>query len=334
MDLGIGIVIVNWNVCDLLANCLTALLADLDRSGLNGRVWVVDNGSQDGSPAMVRERFPDVRLIANEDNPGFGPANNRAFREMGFEPDPPAPFPTKEGGEGLPSPFRGGAGGGIHLPFAVLCLNPDTEVRPGALRCLHDFMNFQPRVGIVGAKLLNPDGSLQHSGFRYPGLAQATLDLFPPPRPFERLLETRLNGRYPASCYSSKEPFQVDFTLGAAFMIRAEALGQSGGFDETYHLYCEEIDWAWRLEGLGWERWLHPDAEVMHLGGKSTSQTKSTSLRALWQARRQLYTRYRSPLTVKLTGWLVRAAMHRRQRRASSSAEAETYRAIANVWQV
>ncbi len=324
----IGIAVVSWNVRDLLAGSVSSALADLERSGLTGQVWVVDNGSQDGSEEMVRERFPQARLLENGNNPGFGAANNQAFREMGFrgagkDAHPETHF--KRIGE-WGHPFD------PSLPFAVLCLNPDAVVLPGAIRTLYAFLKTQPRAGLAGARLLNSDGTLQHGAFRYPGVVQAALDLFPPLGRLARLLDSPFNGRYPARSYGEPNPFRVDYTLGAAFMVRGEALAQSGGFDESFRLYCEEIDWAWRLERLGWERWLHPAAQVVHLGGRSTSQAKDDSLRALWLARRQLYGRYRSPLVVAITGWLVRTAMRRRARRAASAAEAENFRAIAAAW--
>ncbi len=325
MDLGIAIV--SWNVRDLLAACLESVLAEVNRSGLAAGAWVVDNASGDGSPDLVRERFPQVHLIQNRDNPGFGAANNQAFRAMGFaagrEPDPESHF-RRIGEWG--HPYDPG------LPFAVFCLNPDTELRPGALRALYDFLRSRPRAGLVGAGLQNPDGSLQHGAFCFPGPTQAALDLFPPPGRLARLLDSPLNGRYPRGLYAGQEPFRVDFVLGAAFMVWGEALAQTGGFDEHFRLYCEEIDWARRLARLGWERWLHPGAEVVHHGGQSTSQIPLDSLLALWQARRQLYDRYHPPLTVRLTGLLVRAAMRRRARR--DPAGAQTYQAIAELWRL
>ena len=326
MDLGIAIV--SWNVRELLAACLRSVLADAAASGLEVGIWVVDNASHDGSAARVRADFPGVHLLENAHNPGFGAANNQAFRAMGFAAGPEDAAADADAHLWQVSEW----GHPYHpdQPFAALCLNPDTVVQPGALRALHDFLRARPRAGWVGAHLLNPDGTLQHGAFRYPGVAQAAFDLFPPPAPFSRLLDSRLNGRYPAARYARPDPFPVDFTLGAAFAVRGAALAQSRGFDEHFALYCEEMDWARRLAGLGWERWLHPAARIVHYGGQSTSQAPLASLLALWTARRQWYDRYHARRTVALTGWLVRAAM--RQREMRNPAAAETCRAIADLW--
>ena len=159
MDL--GIVIVNWNVRALLAACLDSVYLDLAQTGgaLRAAVCVVDNGSTDGSVAMLRAQFPHTRLIES-DNVGMGAGNNRGLRLL-LE---------------------------TYQPFALLVLNPDTIVRPGALGALVNFLRHRPRAGIAAPKLLNPDGTLQHVAFRFPGLGQACFDHFPPTGRLARLL--------------------------------------------------------------------------------------------------------------------------------------------------
>ena len=144
MDL--GIVIVNWNVRGLLAACLDSVYLDLAQSGLRAVVCVVDNGSTDGSVEMLRAQFPRTLVIESE-NRGMGAGNNVGLRALGFEnPKPQIPNPK--------------------APFAALILNPDTIVRPGALRQIVEFLRAHPRAGVASPKLLNADGSLQHSGLR------------------------------------------------------------------------------------------------------------------------------------------------------------------------
>jgi len=283
MDL--GIVIVNWNVRDLLAACLDSVYLDLAHSGLSGAVCVVDNGSSDGSAAMLRAQFPHTQLIEAE-NSGMGAGNNLGLRALIEQ----------------------------RQPFASLILNPDTLVRPGALRHLLAVLCARPQAGVVAPKLLNPDGSLQHSGFHFPGLIQAGSDLFPPPGRLSRLLDSPLNGRYPARAYAGGKPFQVDHTLGAAFMVRTAALTTCGLFDETFHMYCEEIDWQWRMARAGWERWIAPSAELIHYGGQSTRQAPLDSLLKLWISRRRLYQRYHGRLVNRLLSSLVQLAMRQRIR--------------------
>ncbi|MBI1877288.1 MAG: glycosyltransferase family 2 protein [Chloroflexi bacterium] len=170
----LAIIVVNWNVHDMLAACLRSVEADLAAGQLLGRIWVVDNASTDGSVAMLRRDFPQVQLIVNDKNLGFAGGNNAALRVIGFDP----------------SPLRGGE----HLPEAVLLLNPDTEVHLGALQALYNFLKNTPQAGIAGARLVYGDGSFQHSVFAFPGLWQLAIELLPLPG---RLLESGLNGRYP-----------------------------------------------------------------------------------------------------------------------------------------
>jgi GT2 family glycosyltransferase len=285
MDL--GIVIVNWNVRDLLAACLDSVYLDLAQSGtaVRGGVCVVDNASTDGSAPMLRAQFPHT-LVIETDNRGMGAGNNLGLRALAER----------------------------YAPFAFLILNPDTLVRAGALRRLVEFLRAHPRAGVAAPKLLNPDGSLQHSGFRFPGLRQAAFDLFPPAGRMRRLLDSPLNGRYPARKYEAGVPFQVDHTLGAAFAVRAEAMVQCGPFDEVFSMYCEEIDWQWRMAQAGWERWLVPAAEVVHYGGRSTSQIPAESFLRLWTSRRRLYHRYHTAAVNAILSRLVQLGMRQRIR--------------------
>ena len=346
MDL--GIVIVNWNVRDLLAACLDSVYVDLAQSGnaLRGVVCVVDNGSTDGSVEMLKARFPRTRLI-EADNRGMGAGNNLGLRALGYGenlksqiPNPKSQSPISD----LPPPTSHLPTPASPPPFALI-LNPDTVVRPGALRQLADFLRAHPRAGAAAPKLLNPDGSVQHAGFRFPGLLQAALDLFPPPGRLGRIIDSPLNGRYPAAAYAGGAPFQVDHTLGAAFAVRAEVIAQCGLFDETFHMYCEEIDWQWRMAQAGWERWIVPAAEVVHYGGQSTSQVHADAFLQLWTSRRRLYYRYHGFAVNALLSRLVQLAMrgriranHRRSQRGELDADARAEMNLAlseviRVWQ-
>ena len=285
MDL--GLVVVNWNVRELLAACLDSVYVDLAQSAghLTAAVCVVDNGSADGSAAMVREQFPRTLLVEAE-NRGMGAGNNRGLSLL-LDQRP---------------------------PFAVMVLNPDTIIRPGALRALVAHLRAQPDAGVAAPGLVYPDGRFQHSGFRFPGLVQAWFELFPPEGRLARLIDSPLNGRYPVAAYRRGAPFRVDHTLGAAFAVRAEAARACGLFDETFSLYCEEIDWQWRLARAGWSRWVVPAAQIVHHGGRSTSQAPAESLARLWISRRRLYHRYQTPALNAVASILVQAGMRRRIR--------------------
>ena len=294
------VIIVSWNVRDLLMACLRSLRADLERAGLTADIWVVDNGSTDGTPEAVARDFPAVRLIARRDNPGFAAANNQALRAA-LDASPPRYF---------------------------WLLNPDTEVLPGATAALIAAMETHPRVGVAGAKLLYPDGNLQHSAFRFPGLVQLAFDLFPFP---PRLYETRLNGRYPRRLYNGDVPFFVDHPLGAAMMVRRETVEQVGLLDEEYRIYCEEIDWCWRMRRAGWRALCVPTARVVHHAGRSTGQVPVPSFVHLWTSRARLYARHHGPVTRHLARILVRVGMRRRMRRATPEWQ-EAIRQVLRAW--
>jgi len=297
----LAVIIVSWNVRDLLTACLRSLQADLEQAGLTADIWVVDNGSTDGTPEAVARNFPAVRLIARRDNPGFAAANNQALRAA-LEASPPRYF---------------------------WLLNPDTEVLPGATAALIAAMEAYPRVGVAGAKLLYPDGALQHSAFRFPGLVQLVFDLFPLP---PRLYETRLNGRYPRQLYGGDAPFYVDHPLGAAMMVRRETVEQVGLLDEEYRIYCEEIDWCWRMRRAGWRALCVPAAQVVHHAGRSTGQVPVSSFVHLWTSRARLYARHHGPVTRRLARSLVRAGMRRRMRGATPEWR-EAIRQVLRAWQ-
>jgi N-acetylglucosaminyl-diphospho-decaprenol L-rhamnosyltransferase len=314
-----GIVIVSWNVRDLLSACLESVFLELAQSRLTGLVCVVDNDSRDGSADMVAARFPRVRLLRAE-NRGMGAGNNLGLRALGFGK------PSAEG----------------RAPEAALVLNPDTIVRPGALRALADFLRTNPRAGVAAPQLRNPDGSLQHAGFRFPGLTQLALDLFPFRGRLARLQDSPLNGRYWPAQYQAGSPFRVDHTLGAAFAVRAEAMAGDEFFDESFVMYCEEIDWQWRLALAGWETWIVPAAEVTHYGGRSTSQVALRAFTQLWSSRRRLYQRYHGYPVNALASALVALAVQRRIRenhrlsqrgQLSADERAERNQALAEVLQ-
>jgi N-acetylglucosaminyl-diphospho-decaprenol L-rhamnosyltransferase len=286
----LAIVIVSWNVQGLLEACLTSVYGSLERSSLRGEVWVVDNASTDGSAEMVRERFPQARLMANETNVGFAAANNQALRAMGFSSAEPH-----------------------ELPRYVLLLNPDTEVLDDALAAMVRFLDENPQAGVAGAKLLYPDGHLQHSAFAFPTLAQAFLDFFPL---HYRLLNSRLNGRYPHKLYERGEPFPVDHPLGAALMTRREAIQEVGLLDERFFIYCEEIDWCVRMKKAGWGVYCVPRAEVVHHEAKSTRQVRGEMFVALWKSRYLLFEKHYSHFYQWAVRRIVRLGLRAEMRRA------------------
>ena len=171
------------------------------------------------------------------------------------------------------------------------------------------FLLEHPGAGGAGARLRYPDGRFQHGAFRFPGLLQLWFDLFPP-RP-RRLLESRLNGRYARAAYDSGRPFPVDFVLGAALMVRREAIQAAGLLDEGYFMYAEEVDWCWRMQRAGWPFYCVPAAQVIHHGGASTQQFRARSMLDLWRSRQRLYGRFYGPVRRRLSSSIVRLGMAR-----------------------
>ncbi len=240
----LSVVIVNWNTGELLGQCLASLFNSLQIKEVE--VFVVDNASTDDSMALVRERFPQVRLIENEENLGFARANNQAFRQSSGR--------------------------------YVLMLNPDTLVHPLGIDALVDFMETHPRAGACGARLLNPDGSLQPSCSPAPTLGREFRRLF-------HLPGMRPDGYYPMDNWDAQQPRQVDVILGACLLLRRQALEQVGWLDEDYFIYSEEVDLCHRLRRAGWELYWVPHGQVVHLGGQSTRQVSEAMFLRLYQAK-------------------------------------------------
>ncbi len=294
MDL--AIITVSYNTRDLLAGCIQSAFAGLERSGLAGEIWVVDNASTDGSAEMVCQRFPTVHLIAHDENVGFAAGNNLALREMGF-----GPLDQRD-----------------QKSFSrhVLFLNPDTRVVDDALGAMVRFLDATPRIGAAGARLVHGDGSFQHSAFAFPGLVQIFLDFFPL---HQRLLDSRLNGRYPRRRYEAGKPFAVDHPLGAALMIRAETLDQVGGFDERFFMYCEEIDLCRRIKAAGWEIYCVPQAAIVHLVAQSTRQFRDRMFVALWRSRFLMFEKHEGAAFRRAARQIVRLGLWIEARRAGAA---------------
>ncbi|MGQ9675002.1 MAG: glycosyltransferase [Chloroflexota bacterium] len=269
----VSVVVVSFNTLELLRRCLLSVQSSLALTpSLTHEIWVVDNASSDGSAAMVQRDFPGIKLIANEANRGFAAANNQALSQASGR-------------------------------FAML-LNPDTEVKGKAIATMVRFADEHRRVGIVGCRLVYPDGSFQHSCFRFPTLWMTLLDHFPVNH---RLLDSRLNGRYPHWQYD--RPFAIDHPLGAAMLVRREVFDQIGLFDEQFFIYCEEIDLCIRAKRAGWEVYCVPDAEIVHHAAQSTRQFRGPMLVELHRSRQALFQKHYSRGFQWLNRQLVKAGV-------------------------
>lgn len=286
----VGIVVVSHNTRDLLDRCLQSLAREIDALGGEATVWVVDNASTDGSPDLVARRHPWVSLVAEETNLGYAGGANRLLRPWAATP----------------------VGG----PRLVLVMNPDTELEPGALRALSHALEAAPGAAVAGPQLIYPDGTFQHSAFRFPGLVQTALDLFP----VARLTDTTWNGRYRLARYEAGVPFSVDFPLGACMLVRQKALAVVGPMDDGFHMYSEEIDWCRRFHDAGFACLCVPGARVVHHAGASTRQVRSAMLSQLWRSRLRYFSLHEQgvrrrvlvgavPVLMRGRTWVDRAAV-------------------------
>ncbi len=194
---------------------------------------VVDNASTDGTPGLVREKFPDARVIEQE-NKGFGAGNNAGMRA---------------------------ASGRYYL-----LLNPDAWLTEGALEKLVAFADEHPEAAVVGPRLLNPDGSLQRSVRGYPSPWRIATEYF-----FLRKLGPRthaLNAFF-GEQFDHESVREAEYLFGACLLVRREAVDEVGGFDEDFFLMSEEVDWCYRFREAGWKVLFYPGAEVFHVVGAS-----------------------------------------------------------------
>ncbi|MBU0490820.1 MAG: glycosyltransferase family 2 protein [Chloroflexi bacterium] len=240
-SLDLGIVIVNYNTADLLRECLQSIYAS---TGLTLQVIVVDNCSPDHSAQVVRDEFPQARLIVTEQNGGFAYANNKGLRVFQHEVTP--------------------------RPRYVLLLNADTKLPPSALAQMVQFLDTHPEAGAAGPKLVRQDGSLDLACRRsFPDMAtliyrrMALHKLFPNHPRF---------ARYNLSFVDPDETVVVDSVVGAFMMLRTAIMDQVGLLDEAFFMYGEDLDWAFRIKQADWLIYYYPAVVVLHYKGESSKQ--------------------------------------------------------------
>ena len=265
----LSIIIVSWNVRELLRGCLASLTTDdrrlttaesssVVRRPSSVEIIVIDNASSDGSAAMVAAEFPQVRLIANADNRGFTGGNNQGIA--------------------------------VAQGRYVFFLNPDTVVMGDALATMVAYMEAHPDVGVIGPQLRYGDGSLQSSRRRFPTFRSALFESTPlawhwPDNPWARRYRMEDQGsgiRSQGTGDRGQDEVgadslglageEVDWLVGAALLTRRNVLDQVGVFDEGYFMYSEELDWCRRVKTAGWRVVYLPSAQIIHYEGKSSEQ--------------------------------------------------------------
>jgi GT2 family glycosyltransferase len=225
----ISVVIVSYNARPYLLRCMRSL------AGKGLELIVVDNASTDGSAGLVRDRFPEARVIVLDENRGFGTANNEGMK--------------------------------LATNRYVLLLNPDAWPLGLGIEKLASFAGDRPRAGAVGPRLLDADGSVQQSVRGYPTRWRLATEYF-----FLRWLapSTRALNAFYAANFDHLRETQAEFLVGAALMVRREAFDEVGGFDPSFFMYNEEVDLCYRLRKAGWTVEFCPDSEFAHVGGAST----------------------------------------------------------------
>ena len=274
----LSVVIVNYNTRDMLRDCLRSIANGGSRR--NPAIWGVDNASHDRSGAMGRAEFPYVTLIGNPENRGYAYANNLALRRLLADSQAPA--------------------------YSVL-LNPDTIVPPDALDTLVDALAARPVTGACGPKLLLADGSLdlacrrafptpEVSFYRMTGLSR----LFPHHPRF---------ASYNMTFLDPDVETEVDAVVGACMLVRTAVIREVGLLDETYFMYGEDLDWAYRIKQYGWQIRYLPQVTIHHYKRAASSQRPMQSIRHFYDAMRIFYRKHYAATTPTLLHVLIEAGI-------------------------
>ena len=244
----LSVCIVNWNTRDLLLDALASIYNAPPDFGFE--VIVVDNASGDGSALAVRERFPQVTLIANEKNTGYAEGNNQAMQRA--------------------------------CAAYNLLLNPDVILPPGGLQKAVAFMEQHPDAGALGVRQIHPDGSLQKSVRGFPTPLAILWELLG----LSRLLsQSRFFGAYRMTWFDYAHVAEVDQPMGTFLLLRRQTIAEIGLMDLAFPIFFNEVDWCWRCKRAGWKIWFTPDVEIVHYGGASTIQVGGAMA---WESRRGL----------------------------------------------
>jgi GT2 family glycosyltransferase len=247
---GLSFILVNWNTKGHILEALRSIVDTV--GGYRHKIFVVDNGSTDGSPEAIRKAFPRARLIRNEDNLGFARAVNQALAQATGN-------------------------------YCVL-LNSDARLMEGAIKTLATFMEENPDVGIAGGQLLNEDGSRQNSIAPFPSLATELFN--------KRLLRILFPRQYPGKERDYPAPLDVDSLVGACLIVRCQAMEEVGQLDEGYFFFMEETDWCLRLKEQGWRISFVPQARILHLQGASASLAKAEARIEYYRSRYRFFTKW------------------------------------------
>jgi GT2 family glycosyltransferase len=250
MGLDLSFILVNWNTKELIQEALCSIVDTVH--GYAYEIFLVDNGSEDGSSAAVKKTFPQVKLILNKTNQGFARAVNQALNRTGGR--------------------------------YIVLLNSDARLQEGAMQALVAFMDDNPDVGIAGGQLINVDGSLQNSIAPFPSLTTELLN--------RRLLRTLFPRYYPGKEREYPVPIDVDSLVGACIIVRREAIDDVGTLDEGYFFFMEETDWCLRMREHGWRVSFVPHSRIIHLQGASAAMAKAEAKIEFYRSRYRLFAKW------------------------------------------
>lgn len=279
----ITVVIVNYNTRDLLQLCLNRLLASQTDREIS--VFIVDNGSHDGSVDLVHETFPEVELIVSSQNLGYAAANNLALRRI----------------------LADWRSAGRPAGNSVLLLNTDCFVEPESLQVTADYLDAHDRVGVVGPKLVLRDGSLDlacRRSFPRPMSALWKLTglslLFPDSPRF---------ASYNLTYLDPDQSAEVDSVVGAYMMVRLEAIDVSGVMDDSFFMYGEDLDWAYRIKQHGWSVVYHPATTVLHYKGATSSRQSYRLIIEFYRAMYLFHWKHYAAEMPLVANWLITAGI-------------------------
>lgn len=266
----VSIIIVNWNVCELLRHCLKSIYGET--RNIEFEVIVVDNASRDGSIEMIKTNFSQVKLFENTKNKGFAAANNQAML--------------------------------VAKGRYYLLLNPDTVILDNAIARTVKFTDKHPNAAITACKVLSPDGTLQRNCFTYPSAVNLFLSstylykIFP---------KNRFFGREEMTWWQYDDVHSVEAVTGCFMLVRREVVDKLGGLDEEFFIYAEEADLCYRFTQAGWKIVFTPSPKIIHYGKKSSEQMPVKMALKLWNSKLLFIQKHNSSMKYILSCFLIGA---------------------------
>ena len=267
MDL--SIIIVSFNVKEFLEQAINSIKKSC--KDLQYELFVVDNASSDGSVDFIQKKFPEIHLIANLENRGFASANNQALK--------------------------------LASGKFILLINPDTIVQEDTFSVILDFFEHHSECGMVGCKILNPDGSLQlacRRSFPTPWVGLTKIvglsKLFP---------KSKLFGRYNLTYLNPDQTYEVEAISGSFMFFRREVIDKVGHLDESFFMYGEDLDWCYRIREAGWKIYYLPDTKIIHFKGESSKKSDKDLIIQFYRAMKLFVEKHYHNRYLHVPQWLL-----------------------------